>query len=412
MKRGFNDKIITSIDIGTTKISVLIGHQLADDTIDIIGFGKAVSEGLKKGVVVDIAKTVYAIKTAVKEAELVSGVHVDTAYIGVSGGHIRTVNSQGVVPIKRSVVRDTDVSQVLAAASAIPADRDYQILHVLPQYYTIDSREQVNDPIGMHGIRLEVHAHIILGAVSSVQNLVTCCQLAGITVKDVVLEQLASAHAVLSVDERELGVAVLDIGGGTSDLALYQHGAIRHTMVLPVAGNHFTNDIAVGLRITLQEAERIKKEWGLASFEGLNGSGRLIEVELMQGKDRHIVTQEDLVAIINPRVVEIFQLVQGHVRAQRLSHIMQTGIVLTGGGSLLNGIDQVAEKQFGCSARVGYPHVSYSLPTGLQNPMYATGYGLLLYALKQQKLSGQQGTLFITPRRLFDRMRSWMVDFF
>ena len=237
--------------------------------VEIIGVGKSPSDGLRKGVVVDIAKSVHSITRAVKESEMMAGVPVESAYVGIAGGHIQSVNSHGVVGIKRGQIRQSDIMNVLDAAKAIPIPEGQQILHVLSQYFIIDGRDKVHNPVGMHGVRLEVYAHIITGSVASVQNLISCCEQTDVRVKDIILEQLASADAVLSSDERELGVAVLDIGGGTSDLAIYQNGSIRHTMVLPVAGNHFTNDLAIGLRITLDESERIKKEYGIACMDVL-----------------------------------------------------------------------------------------------------------------------------------------------
>ena len=266
MAKGFNDKIIVSIDVGTTKICVLVAQILDNNHFEVIGVGKSPSHGLKKGVVVDIGKTIHSIKAAVREAELMTGISISAASVGISGGHIKSINSQGVVPVKHAEIYQSDVHNVLAAARAIPIPEGMQILHVLPQFFVIDSHTRIHNPVGMHGIRLEVQAHIIMGAIASVQNLIKCCELAGVKVTDIILEQLASAHAVLSEDERNLGVCMLDIGGGTSDFAVYQHNSIVHTMVLPIAGNHFTNDLAVGLRTTIQEAERIKKEHVACQF--------------------------------------------------------------------------------------------------------------------------------------------------
>ena len=264
MAKVFADRVVVSIDVGTTKICVLVAHVLDKDHIEILGVGKAPSDGLRKGVVVDIQKTIASIKAAVKEAELMADVTINTAAVGISGGHIQSTNSHGMVAIKHGEVKESDVANVMNAARAFAIPEGMQMLHVLPQFFIIDSREKVQNPVGMHGIRLEVQAHVIMGAIASVQNLVKCCEMAGVKVTDIILEQLASAEAVLCDDEREIGVAMLDIGGGTSDLAVYQNGNIRHTFVLPVAGNHFTNDVAVGLRTTIKDAERVKKEYGLA----------------------------------------------------------------------------------------------------------------------------------------------------
>ncbi len=350
MVKIYADRVKVSIDIGTTKICVIIAQQLDADRIEVLGMGKAPSHGLKKGVVVDIAKTIHSIKRAVQEAELMAGIKVESAYIGISGAHIHSLNSQGLAPIKHGDVRAADIENVLASAQAIPVPEGQQILHVLPQYYIIDGHEKVQDPFGMHGIRLEVEAHIILGAVSSVQNLVKCCESAGVKVADVVLEQLASAAAVLSDDERELGVGVLDIGGGTADLALYQHGSIRHTMVLAVAGNHFTNDIAIGLRTTLEDAERVKREYGLASIKLLEHD-EPIEIEMVQGNARNTVQRSELIHIIEPRTRELLSLVHEELIKRKLLSFVPSGMVITGGGSLLKGIKEVAEETFNMPVR-------------------------------------------------------------
>lgn len=411
MAKVYSDRVKVSIDIGTTKICVIIAQQLDGDRMEVLGMGKAPSHGLKKGVVVDIAKTIHSIKRAVQEAELMAGIKVESAYIGISGAHISSLNSQGVVPIKQGDVRKSDIANVLASAQAVPIPEGQQILHVLPQYFVIDGHEKVQDPLGMHGIRLEVEAHIILGAVASVQNLVKCCESAGVKVQDVILEQLASADAVLSEDERELGVGVLDIGGGTADLAVYQHGSIRHTMVLPVAGNHFTNDIAIGLRTTIDDAERIKREYGLASLKLLK-KDEIIEVEMVQGKRKNTVQRSQLVKILEPRTRELLAIVHEEIIKRKLLSYVTSGIVITGGGSLLEGIKEVAEDIFDMPVRIGMPRIDYDLPESLDHPMYATGYGLLIHAIKKErahKIFDTHGPLL---KRISERMKAWVADFF
>lgn len=405
-----SEKIWVSIDVGTTKIVVIIAHHLTGESLEILGVGKAASEGLSKGVVVDIAKTVHSIKEAVKEAELMAGFPIESAHIGISGAHIRSMNSHGVVPIRKGEVRADDVAAVIAAAQAIPIPEGQQLLHVLPQYFVIDGQTRVKDPIGMYGIRLEAQVHIVTGGIASVQNLVKCVQMAGVEVADIILEQLASADAVLNHDEQELGVGVLDIGGGTSDFALYQQGNIRHTMVLPMAGTHFTTDVAVGLRTTIKEAERIKREYGLACMEMLSEDD-LIEVEMVQGAERRIVLLQDLVSVIAPRAEELLSLVHEEVEKYHLQSYMRAGLVLTGGGSLLRGMKEVAQKMFGVSVRVGVPRSYYALPETLNSPIYATAYGLLLHAIKKQTgLRVNHDEPMMT--RVFDRMKSWVADFF
>ena len=409
--KKFNEKIFVAIDVGTTKICVLVARQLDKDAIEIIGIGKSPSDGLKKGVVVDVARTIHSIRSAKKEAEIMAGITIESAAVGISGGHIHSINSQGIVPIRKGEIKDHDVQAVLAAAKAIPIPDGQQILHVLPQFYVIDGRDRVNDPIGMHGIRLEVQAHIILGAISSVQNLVKCCESAGIIVQDIFLEQLASAQAVLSEDEQKLGVAVLDIGGGTSDLAIYQDGSIRHTMVLPVAGNHFTNDIAVGLCTTVKDAERIKKEYGLATKKIMKKDD-FIEIEMVQGGQRQVIHVSDLIRILEPRAMEVLSLVHEEILMRNVVHYMQTGLVLTGGGSLLKGMQELAEEIFDCTVRIGQPKVNFVIPESLQSPIYATGYGLLMLLMKKQQDTQMKDLDGPLVKRVLTRMKTWMIDFF
>lgn len=402
--------IITSIDIGTTKICVLIARKIGDQ-IEIIGIGKTPSYGLKKGVVVDIAKTINSITNAVREAETMAGLSVESAYIGISGAHISAINSSGIVPIKQGPIRSTDVIAVLEAAKAVPIPEGCQILHVLPQYFIINGTDHVQDPVGMHAIRLEVQAHIIMGSVSSVQNLINCCQNAGINANDIILEQLASADAVLSEDERELGVGIIDIGGGTSDIAFYKHGAVRHTSVIPVAGNHVTNDIAIGLRIMKNEAERIKKRYGFA-ISSLVENEELIEVEMMQGQDLQVVRLSDLVLIIESRMRELFVLIHEEIQKNKLQQFMTNGIVLTGGGSLLTGARELAEEIFDCPVRIGKPRVLFDLVETLQSPLYATGYGLLIHILHNEKKIKMHFNEEPLTRRVLERMKLWVSEFF
>src|SRR4030095_14947858 len=410
MARLIKDNIIASIDVGTTKICVLIARKMGDQ-LEIIGIGKSPSHGLQKGVVVDIAKTVNAIAYAVKEAEMMAEMPIDLAYIGISGGHINSVNSSGVVPIKHGQIKQSDVAHVLEAAQAISIPEGRQILHVLPQYFVINGTDQVHDPVGMHAVRLEVYAHIIMRSVSSVQNLLNCCQSAGVQVADIILEQLASADALLSEDERELGVGVIDIGGGTSDVAFYKNSTVRHTMVLPVAGNHVTNDIAIGLRIMKNEAERVKKRYGFA-VSNLIESEELVEVEMIQGEDLQVIRLSDLVLIIESRMRELFTLVNNEIKQYHLQQFMTNGIVLTGGGSLLTGARELAEEIFDCPVRIGKPRVLFDLVETLQSPLYATGYGLLVHVLNNEKKIKMHLKEEPLSRRVLERMKSWVSDFF
>jgi cell division protein FtsA len=410
MARAFSDRFIISIDVGTTKICVLVAQLLDHNHVEIIGMGKSVSDGLKKGVVVDIARTVNSIKNAVQEASLTAGVPIESAYVGISGGHIASLNSQGMIPIKGGHVRSYDIAHALEAAKATPIPEGHYMLHILPQYFVIDGNERVQDPLGMHGMRLEVQAHIITGALACAQNLIKCCEMAGVKVQDIILEQLASADAILSVDERELGIGILDIGGGTSDFALYQQGTIRHTMVLPVAGNHFTNDIAIGLHTTRKEAERIKKEFGIC-YAPLIQANTVFDIEMIQGLDKQQVCQADLNAILQPRATEILSIVYEDIMRRELLSLMSAGFVLTGGGALLRGMTELAQTIFSVPVRIGSPKPEFGMGGLLESPLYATGYGLLLQGLKKRhdNIESFSGP---TVKRIFMRMKSWIADFF
>jgi cell division protein FtsA len=409
-KKLFADRIVTAIDVGTTKISVLVAQYAGNVLLDIIGIGQVPSKGLAKGVVVDISQTVQSIKSAVKEAEIMAECTIESAVIGIAGAHIQSFNSHGIAPIPKGVIRQEEIDHVLASAKACALPEGQEILHVLPQYFIIDDHEKVLNPRGMHGVRLEAQVHIVTGAVASVQNLISCCESAGIHVTDVVLEQLASAQAVLSHDERELGVGIIDIGGGTSDFALYHKGSIRHTMVLPIAGNHFTNDLAIGLRTTLADAERIKKEYGIVidDFDHQN----LLEILAVQGKQKQYVEQHELFSILQPRAHELFQLIYENVKKHEMLPFMRTGLVLTGGGSLLHGVDQVAHSIFNVPVRCAFPNVEGTFSASLQSPIHATGYGLLLYALKKMDTTSVDTLTGSAWGRITARMKSWVADFF
>jgi cell division protein FtsA len=403
--------ILAIIDIGTSKICVLVACIAPDGSCTIIGVGKAPSYGLKKGVVIDVRQAVNSIKKAVHDAQVNAGIQIKRVAIGISGSHIHSINSQGVGPITHGSITQDDIDRVLQSAKAIPISEGEQILHVIPKYYVIDSQEHVNNPLGMHGTRLEVQAHIILGRVAAVQNLIGCCHHAGLTVDDVVLEQLASAQAVLTQDECSLGVVLLDIGGGTSDIAVYQNGSITHTSVIPVAGDHFTNDIAVGLRTTMQEAERVKKEFGIASKEFLYSASE-IEIQLADKQRKTIIALSELVAILEPRAKELFTLVYKNLEREHPVSCVTAGIVITGGGSLLGGITHVAQTIFDVPVRIGRPKIDNEAHQLLSSPVYATSYGLLLRLLKKHQMSvcDEQNLLHI--KNIINRMRDWINTFF
>ncbi len=411
MKKSlFSNKLLVAIDIGTTKICVLVAHPLADNTLEIVGIGKSPSHGLAKGVVVDVGKTVHSIKNAVREAELMAGCSIESAVIGISGAHIQSRTSQGMISIKKRTVQDYDVKEVINSARIIDIPEGQQMLHALPQFFTLDAKERVLDPIGMYAMRLEAQVHIITGSVASVQNLVNCCKMAGVAIEDIVLEQLASGAAVLSPDECQLGVAMLDIGGGTSDFAIYHNDAIRHTMVLPVAGNHFTTDLAIGLHTTIGEAERIKKEYGCANLQ-LFKEDKPITITQLDGSTNKVILKEEIATIVHARAEEIIQIITKEIDRFDMRPFIPSGLVLTGGGSLLNGITNVAQKISKMPVRIGRPYVHESATPIINNPMYATGYGLLLHTLKKHSspLIHMQGTML---GDIVSRMKLWVSDFF
>lgn len=409
MKSSLTDSLVTAIDIGTTKICVLIG-RLRNGHCEIIGIGKAPSNGLARGVVVDIIPAVESIRAAVREAELMAGVTIESAAIGISGSHIHSLNSHGMVAIKHGEVKKIDVAQVITAAKAIALPEGQQILHVLPQFFTLDNNHRVKDPVGMYAVRMEAQVHIITGAVASVQNLIRCCEMAGIKARDIILEPLASADAVLSADEQELGVGMLDIGGGTADFAIYQQGSIRHTRIFMIAGNLFTNDIAVCLRTTRNDAERIKKEYGLAYSPLLTKNDQLT-IEMVHGMETQTVWRHELTEILESRATELLTMVKEEIERYHLQSYVSSGLVLTGGGSLLHGMPELAESILGIPVRVGNPHIPSSFKESLNNPMYATGYGLLVHTLKKHKTPMEHidGPLI---KQVLWRMKSWVFDFF
>jgi cell division protein FtsA len=405
------ERIITAIDVGTTKICVLVAQVGDDGSLNVIGFGQAPSAGLARGVVVTIAPVVAALHDALREATLSSGHTIETASVGISGGHIRSCNSHGMVMIKHGEIRDVDIEQVMKSAQSVPVPEGLQLLHAVPQFFMIDGHEMVKNPRNMFGVRLEVQAHLIMGAVSSVQNIVRCCELAGVKVSDVILEPIASAEAVLSHDERELGVGMLDIGGGTSDFAIYQRGTVRHTYIIPIAGNVFTNDIAVCLQTTIQDAERLKKEFGIAD-QHLLADNHTIDVAQMNGLDRTTLLRSDLVEVLQPRTRELLSIVAHEVERNQLRSLMPAGLVLTGGGSLLTGIQEQALDILHMPVRRGAPLITSSHASALHSPIYATGYGLLAYVARRSRESLVASDNNSFMNRLVSRMKSWVLDIF
>ena len=368
------------------------------------------SKGLRKGVVVDIDATVASIKQAVEEAELMADCEITSVYAGIAGGHIRAFNSHGVVAVKDREVRESDVKRVIDAAKAVAIPMDREVIHVIPQEFIIDDQDGIREPLGMSGVRLEAKIHIVTAAVTSAQNIVKCCNKAGLNVIDIVLEPLASAQAVLSDDERDLGVCMVDIGGGTTDIAVFQDGSIKETAVLGLGGYHLSNDIAVGLRTPFEEAERIKKKFGMASARYLSGDDA-ITVPSVGGRRPREVSRKILCEIVEPRVEEILSLARGEVMRAGLEDKIPSGVVLTGGASALGGLTDLAEEVFEAPVRHGVPSHIGGLQDVVRSPMYSTGVGLVLFGLQQQR--GSQTSRFrIRDESIFGRVKQRMRDWF
>jgi cell division protein FtsA len=407
------DNLIVGLDIGTTKICALAAEADSGEPLNIVGFGQAPSEGINKGVVVNIEKTVRSIQRAVRECELMSGSQIKQVYAGIAGQHIRGINSHGMVTVQHNrTVTGEDIRRVVEAAQAITIPNDREVLHILPQEFIVDDQDGVQNPLGMTGIRLEVNVHIVTCAATSGQNIVKCCNLAGLDVLDIVLEPMASAQAVLSEDERELGVVLVDIGGGTADIAIYSSGSIVHTSVLPVGGNHLTRDIALGLSTPLEEAESLKHKHGVAQGR-LVSSDETIQVPSVGGRKTRTLDKRLMAEIIEPRMREIFEMVGRALDESTYRNVIASGAVITGGSSMLPGADELAQEILHLPVRVGFPENISGLNEMVYSPMYATGVGLLRYALNgsgfshSPALHGDHG-LF---DRMSRRMKEWVNDF-
>jgi cell division protein FtsA len=410
MARVKRDEIIVGLDIGTTKIAAIVG-EVTEDGIDIIGIGTSRSRGLRKGVVVNIDATVHAIQQAIREAEHMAGCDISTVYAGIAGGHIRGLNSHGIVAVKDKEVRDLDVQRVIDAAKAVAIPMDREILHVLPQQYIIDEQDGVRDPLGMSGVRLEAKVHIATTSVSSAQNVVKCANRCGLEVADIVLEPLASAEAVLEEDEKELGVALIDIGGGTTDIVIFCDGAIVHSAVLPLGGNHLTSDVAVGLRTPLDSAEKIKRKYGCAVADSVEMEDT-IEVPSVGGREPRVLCRRFMVEkIIQPRLEEVFEHVRREIARSGFLDAIAAGSVLTGGTTILPGLPELAESVLNLPARRGAPRGIGGLVDVVRSPEYATGVGLVLYGARGEKL-GATPVEAERDRGMFRKMKSWLGDMF
>ena len=397
--------LVVALDIGTSKVACLVAELGADGALEILGMGSHPSKGLKKGVVVNIEATVAAIQRALEEAELMADCKIAAAYVGIAGSHIRSFNSTGMVAVKDREVGGIDVDRAVETARAVNIPTDQQILHVLRQEFIIDGQEDVREPIGMSGVRLEVKVHIVTGAVSAAQNIIKCVRRCGIEVKDLILQPLASSRAVLSEDEKDLGVCLLDIGGGTTDIAVFTHGAIRHTAVVPIAGDQITNDIAMALRTPTADAEALKVRHGVA-LRQLADPNQMLEVPGIGERGARSLSRQTLAEVIEPRVEELYSLVQQVLRESGFEELLSSGVVLTGGSAVMRGMVELGEEIFHMPVRIGVPRYAGGLADVVRAPRYATAVGLLLEGTAQLhhgKLSRQSGSV----SAVLGRMREW-----
>ncbi len=402
------ENLIVGLDIGTTKICAVVG-EVSGTGVHIIGIGNHPSIGLRKGVVVNMESTVESIKKAVEEAELMAGCEISSVYAGIAGGHITGFNSHGIIAIKGREVTEQDVTRVIDAARAVAIPMDREVIHVIPQEFILDDQGGIHNPVGMAGVRLEARIHIVTGAVTSAHNIVKCANQAGLDVCDIVLQSLASGDAVLTNEEKELGTGLIDLGGGTSDLAIFSQKNIRHTFVLSLGGDNLTNDIAIGLRAPLAEAEKIKREFGTCLTSSINDN-ETIDVPGMGGRKPRKLPRQILGEILEPRMEEIFNLIKIEIQRADMTNFMASGVVITGGSALLEGITDIAESVFELPVRLGKPQGISGLVDVVNNPMYATGVGLVLYGAKNQipkKFKIRDKNIF---NRLMTRMKKWFKE--
>jgi len=402
-------EIIVGLDIGTTKVCAVVG-EARPDGVEIIGMGSYPSEGLRKGVVINIEHTVNSIKEAIEEAETMAGCEISAVYAGIAGGHIKGFNSHGVIALKEKEVTKKDIDRVIEAASAVAIPMDREVIHTLVQEFIVDEQDGILDPLGMSGVRLEAKIHIVTGAVTSAQNIVKCANRAGLDVCDIILQSLASSEAVLSKEERNLGAAIIDFGGGTTDTAIFSGGSIKHTSVLPLGGDNLTYDIAVGLRTPKLEAEKIKIRYG-CGLSSLIGRDETIEVPGVGGRKPRVLSRQVLGEILEPRVEEIFSLIYSELTHSGHEDTISSGVVITGGSAELQGVTELAEQIFNSPARVGYPQGMSGLVEIVNKPMYATAVGLVLYGSKTNKKAKKfrirDTNIF---NRVMGRMKKWFKD--
>jgi cell division protein FtsA len=405
MVRKPEKDLIVGLDIGTSKVVAIVGEVSVEGELEVAGIGSHVSRGLKKGVVVNIESTVQSIQRAVEEAELMAGCEIHSVYAGIAGSHIRSLNSHGIVAIRDNEVNAGDVERVIDAARAVAIPADQKILHILPQEFIIDGQEGIREPIGMSGVRLEARVHMVTGAVSAAQNIVKCIRRCGLDVDDVILQQLASSHAVLTEDEKDLGVCLCDIGGGTTDIAIFVNGAIYHSAVIPIAGDQVTNDIAVALRTPTHHAEDIKIKYACALTQLANAE-ETIEVPSVGDRPPRRLVRQRLAEVVEPRYEELFSLVHAELRRSGFEEMVAAGVVLTGGGSKMEGAIDLAEEVFHMPVRLGVPQYITGLVDVVRNPIYATGVGLLLFGNNPAD-SPAQHNRFDSAGGMWERMKNW-----
>lgn len=411
MASTFDDSLTVGLDIGTSKVVAIVGKRGEGGSVEIVGIGSHPSRGLKRGVVVNIETTVSAIQRAVEEAELMAGCNIHSVYAGIAGSHIKSLNSHGIVAVKDREVVQADIDRVIDAAQAVAIPSDQKILHILPQEYVIDSQEGIKEPLGMSGVRLEAKVHLVTCAVNAAQNIEKCVQQCDLDVDDIILEQLASSYAVLTDDEKELGVCVVDIGGGTTDMAIFTGGSIRHTAVIPIAGDQVTNDIAMALRTPTQNAEEIKIKYACALTQ-LAGADDTIKVPSVGDRPPRDLSRQALAEVVEPRYEELFTLVQAELRRSGFEDLIAAGVVLTGGTSKMEGVVELAEEIFHMPVRLASPQRVTGLSDVVNNPMYATGVGLLMYGLNQRESGMAPGSKAAPAEGVLSKLKHWFTGNF
>jgi len=403
MAKQLDRNLIVGLDIGTSKVAAIVGELNEDGEIEVIGIGSTPSRGLKKGVVINLEATVTSIQRAVEEAELMAGCEISSVYAGIAGSHVKSLNSHGIVAIREKEVTQYDIDRVIDSARAVAIPADQKILHILPQEFIIDMQEGIKEPIGMSGIRLEAKVHMVTGSVSASQNIIKCIRRCNLDVDDIVLEQLASCSSVLTDDEKELGVCLIDIGGGTTDIAIFSQGAIKHTAVIPIAGDQVTNDVAVALRTPTQSAEDIKKAYACALTQ-LADANEMIDVPSIGDRPSRKISKQNLAEIIEPRYEELMLLVQAELRRSGYEGLMAAGIILTGGSAKVMGLIELAEEIFHMPVRLGVPQHIIGLTDVVENPIHSTGVGLLLYG-RDHLVGSEQVTE--SGEGAFSKMKGW-----